>query len=160
MPRNSLLSVYSILQLGILMPRWDGKFCLLVYGIILIRCLYGQEGMFVFFLQNVSGSCLLPEWFVTCWHKRIMLTCELAECPDNGDRKAVLSVCSWPTFACLCPKLDKLSCLASRFDALWDREHRYCRNWLGKLFKMRIYNDFSLSFNVTSYSDSMMDWLV
>ena len=26
--------------------------------------------------------------------QRMMLTCELAECPDNGDRKAVLDICS------------------------------------------------------------------
>ena len=29
---------------------------------------------------------------------------------------------------------------------------------LEKLIKRRSYNDFSLSFNVTSYSDSIMDW--
>jgi hypothetical protein len=31
---------------------------------------------------------------------------------------------------------------------------------LGKLIKMRSYNDSSLSFNVTSYSDSIMTGLV
>ena len=51
------------------------------------------------------------------------LTCEFAECPDFGDKKADLGICFWPTFACLCPRLDKLSCLASSFLTLWDIEH-------------------------------------
>jgi hypothetical protein len=38
----------------------------------------------------------------------MILTCELAECPENGDRKIVVVICSWHYFACLYPRLDKL----------------------------------------------------
>jgi hypothetical protein len=63
MPGNSLLSFYSILQLGILTPMWDGRIHLLAYAMILIRYLNGEEGMFVFFLSRMQehASCQI-DW--------------------------------------------------------------------------------------------------
>ena len=49
--------------------------------------------MFVVFLQEYA-SCQSDWCDVLMLGKRMMLTCELAECPDNGDRKAVLGICS------------------------------------------------------------------
>jgi hypothetical protein len=141
------LSVYSIPQLGIFMPRWDGRIYLLPHAIILIRCLVWGIGHVCVFSTECWGSLLAARVIgVTCWHKRIMMTCELAEWPDNGDRKAVLGVCSWPTFACLRPRLGKLSCLA--FRPCGPENIETVETDLVKLSKQRFYNDSSLFFNV------------
>jgi hypothetical protein len=69
MPRNYLLSVYGILQLGILIPRWDRKIYLLVYGVILIRYLIWEEGMLVFFCRCFRIILAARVIGVTCWPK-------------------------------------------------------------------------------------------
>ena len=52
--------------------------------------------MFVFFHRMLQehASCQSDWYDVLMLGQRMMLTCELAECPDNGDRKAVLDICS------------------------------------------------------------------
>jgi hypothetical protein len=73
------------------MLRLDERIHLLAYVMILIRYLiWGRVHVFVFFffhrMLQVHASCQND----SC----DMLTLELAECPDNGDRKSVLGVCS------------------------------------------------------------------
>ena len=70
MPRNSLLSVYGILQPGILMPRWNGRIHLLVYGMILIRYLIcGWGHIRVFFFSAGCCRSMLAARVIgeTCW---------------------------------------------------------------------------------------------
>jgi len=56
------LWVYGTLQLGILLPRWNRKIHILAWSCSDI--LYGEEGIFVFFLQDATGVCQLPECLV------------------------------------------------------------------------------------------------
>ena len=61
------------------------------------RYQYGEEGMFlVFFPQDAAGAWQLPEQLVRHAGTGTMNVAdrELAECPDNGDREAVLDICS------------------------------------------------------------------
>ena len=44
---------------------------------------------------------------VACWR---YADCGLAECPDNGNIRAILGICSWHTLIVKCPRLDKLPC--------------------------------------------------
>ena len=111
MPRNSLLSVYGTLQPDILMPRRNGRIYLLTDGMILIRYLIWGRGHVCDFSSGCCRRVLTARVIgVIYWHKRIMLTCELAESPDNGGRRTVLDICSWTTFACLYSRLDQLPC--------------------------------------------------
>jgi hypothetical protein len=52
--------------------------------------------MFVFFPQNAEGAWELPEPLLRHADagKKNGPDCELAESPDNGDREAVLDICS------------------------------------------------------------------
>jgi hypothetical protein len=51
----------------------------------------------------------------------------------------------------------KLPCF-KLFNLMRQRTLETVETDLEKLFKRRSYSDFSFSFNVTSYSDSIMDW--
>jgi hypothetical protein len=89
----------------------------------------------------------------TCWCcDKEWCRNELSEYPDNSDLEAVLDICSWCTFVCLYPKLDKLFCFK-----LWDLMRQRLETTFKNLIK-KSYNDSSLSFNVISYSDSILDW--
>jgi hypothetical protein len=98
---------------------------------VLIRYLIWERQhvcLFVCFscrMLSKRASCQSDWWFMLMLGQSMMLTCELPECPDNSDRKAVLGLCSWPTFDCLYPRLDKLPCfklldlVGQRIWSLW-----------------------------------------
>jgi hypothetical protein len=56
----------------------------------------GKRTCLLFFCRMLQeyASCQSDWCDVLMLGKRMMLTCELAEYPDNGDRKAVLVICS------------------------------------------------------------------
>jgi hypothetical protein len=51
------------------------------------------------FFQDAEGAWWLPEWLVRHADAGTKndADCELAECPDTGDRETVLGIHSWPT---------------------------------------------------------------
>lgn len=71
MPRNSLLNVYDTVQLGILIPRWNGRIHLLAYGIVPIRqvSIWGRGHVFGFFSSGCCRSMVAARAIgETCWH--------------------------------------------------------------------------------------------
>ena len=59
---------YSILQLGILMPRWDERIHLLAYGMILIRYLIWGRGHVCVLSTEYCRNLLAARMIrVTCW---------------------------------------------------------------------------------------------
>ena len=56
----------------------------------------GKRACLCFFhrILQEHASCQSDWCDMLMLGQRMMLTCELAECPDNGDRKAVLDICS------------------------------------------------------------------
>jgi hypothetical protein len=96
MPKNSLLSVFGTLQLGILMPRWNGRIHLLAYGMIQTGINMGKRECLCFFWRMLKecSSCQSNWCDMLMLGQRMIADCELAEWPDNDDRKAVLDICS------------------------------------------------------------------
>jgi hypothetical protein len=62
-----------------------------------IKYLIWEEGMFVVFFHRIQQehASYQSDWCgMLMLGQRMRLTCELAECTDNGDRKAILDICS------------------------------------------------------------------
>lgn len=96
-PRN-FLRVYGTLQPGMLLPRWNERIHILAHDMILFRYLiWGRGHVCVFFHRMLQehASSHSDWWDMLMLGQRTMLTCELAEFPDNEDRKAVLDISSW-----------------------------------------------------------------
>lgn len=69
----------------------------MAHGMILIKYLiWGRGHVCVFFRRMLQehASCQSDWCDVLILGQRMMLNRELAECPDNGDRNAVLDICS------------------------------------------------------------------
>jgi hypothetical protein len=87
-----------------------------------------------------------------------MLTLSLlSECLGNGDRKAVLGYMLL-THLCLPMSQIRQATLLQAFRPYETENIETMKTDLENVIKKRSYNDSSLSFNVTSYSDSIMDW--
>ena len=157
MPRNSLLSVYSILQLGILMLTWDGRIHLLAHGMILIRySTSGREHVCVFFHRMLQehASCQ-SDW------------CDMQTQKDNADLWTCWVPWPWWMESCIgCMFLNypflpmshiRQAALLQAFRPCGTDNIETVETNLEKLIKRRSYNDSSLFLNVTNYSDSVMD---
>ena len=69
----------------------------MAYGIIPIKYLIWGRGygcVFFHMMLQEHASCQSDWCDMLVLGQRMMMTCELAECPDNGDSKAVFDICS------------------------------------------------------------------
>ena len=84
-----------------------------------------------------------------------MLTCELVESSDNGDREVLLDM--FLTHLCLPTSQIGKAALLQAFRPCVTENVETVGIDLENLMKRRSYNDSSFSFNVTSYSGSIID---
>jgi hypothetical protein len=86
------------------------------------------------------------------------LTCEFAECPDGGDKKAELGTCFDPPLLASVPDwTSKVPCF-KLFNLMGNRTLKTMESDLERLVIRNSFNNFSLSFNVTGYPNSILDW--